>query len=47
MTLAASCGDADIIVELVKAGANLNLQNKVQQDKQLILPDYSSDILIA
>ena len=46
MTLAARCGDADIIVELVKAGANLDLQNKVQNYISHLLPHERLDFNI-
>ena len=36
LTLAAKHGHTDIVVELVKAGANLNLQNKVHTVVRLL-----------
>lgn len=36
LTLAAKHGHTDIVVELVKAGANLNLQNKVHSVVRLL-----------
>ena len=49
MTLAAWCGHTNVVVELVKAGTKLDLQNKVQNYISRLLPhetynDYNSTL---
>ena len=51
MTLAAWCGHTHVVVELVKAGAKLDLQNMVQNYISRLLPhetynDYNSTLEI-